>query len=87
MFSFEQTRVSSFGTLAFTVEAMCAMDGIKIPDFPHRIHPDGTYESICILCLATVATARDLAELYARHKGHVCEPVDWAHDYLPNYPS
>lgn len=63
------------------------MDDIRVPDFPHKINPDGTYESICILCLATVATAKNLAELYAHHLDHVCESVVWAHDYLPNHPS
>ncbi len=59
----------------------------EIPDFPHRINPDGTYESICILCLATVATAKDLAALHARHKDHACQPFVWTNGYLPNHPS
>jgi hypothetical protein len=63
------------------------MDDSETPDFPHRINADGTYESICILCFATVAAAQNLAELRDRHKVHVCQPVVWAHDYLPSYPS
>ena len=59
----------------------------ETPVIPHRVRPDGTYESICILCLATVAQGRDLDELQARHKDHVCNEVVWAHDYLPNHPS
>jgi hypothetical protein len=63
------------------------MVDIKVRDIPHRIRPDGMYESICILCLATVATAKSLEELQAPHEAHVCHPVVWMRDYLPNYPS
>jgi hypothetical protein len=63
------------------------MVDVKRSEIPHRIRPDGMYESICILCLATVASANSLEELHARHEGHVCRPVVWAKDYLPNCPS
>lgn len=34
-----------------------------IPFFPHRRHKDGTIQSICLKCLATVAISRDESEL------------------------
>jgi hypothetical protein len=81
-----RTEVFSFGILSFDVEASVTNDTM-VSDLPHRINPDGIYESICILCLATVATGRNLEELRARHKDHVCNSVEWANDYLPSCPS
>jgi hypothetical protein len=43
--------------------------------FPHRVNLNGTHDSICRVCLATIATVKreaDLAEFEARH---VCDPV------------
>jgi hypothetical protein len=45
------------------------------PSFPHRRNPDGTYDSICTLCLATVATAQWEEQLYPRELAHVCDPT------------
>ena len=86
MFFFEQIRELTFASLICTQPSECAMDDIIYPDFPHRIAPDGSYEAICILCLATVATAKDMHELKARHNDHVCQSVEWAKNYLPNRP-
>ena len=44
-------------------------------EFPHRRNRDGTYDSICPACLATVATAQTEAELRARERVHLCDPV------------
>jgi hypothetical protein len=63
------------------------MDDVEVMDLPHRINADGIYESICILCLATVAQGRSLEELRSRHQDHICDSVVWANDYLPSYPS
>jgi len=43
--------------------------------FAHRINANGTHDSICRGCFATVASVRDEAEL-AQHEGdHVCDPL------------
>jgi hypothetical protein len=44
------------------------------PFFPHRRNPDGTFDSICLKCLLTIANARTEAELQKYDKDHVCNP-------------
>jgi hypothetical protein len=48
------------------------MDTTHVPCFPHRLNADGTYDSICNRCFATVATASTPDELHAFDAGHVC---------------
>ena len=43
--------------------------------FPHRRNDDGTYESMCTTCLATVAKRSDESELLEFELDHVCDPV------------
>ena len=40
--------------------------------FPHRHNPDGTYDSICTQCFATVATAPEQSALLAHEVAHIC---------------
>ncbi len=40
--------------------------------FPHRLNWDGSYDSICLKCFATVATTRTESELTAHDKNHAC---------------
>jgi|HubBroStandDraft_1064217.scaffolds.fasta_scaffold08867_3 hypothetical protein len=44
--------------------------------FPHRHNSNGTVDSICTECFATVATALDESELSTRESAHVCDPVN-----------
>jgi len=46
------------------------------PSFPHRYNSDGSYDSICTVCLATIATAQNEWELARYESAHVCEPLD-----------
>jgi hypothetical protein len=48
---------------------------LPLPVFPHRQNRDGSFDSICLKCLLTVASVRMEAELAAREKNHVCEPL------------
>jgi hypothetical protein len=43
--------------------------------FPHRHNIDGSHDSICTACLATVAQRRDESELLEFESRHVCDPV------------
>jgi hypothetical protein len=43
--------------------------------FPHRRNADGSYDSICIVCLATVASVLKEEQLYLRESAHVCDPL------------
>lgn len=45
------------------------------PKFAHRLNLDGTTDSICFRCIATVATAHDEGELLRYEHHHTCDPV------------
>jgi hypothetical protein len=47
---------------------------MNAPSFPHRLDSDGIYHSICIKCLATVATAKVESDLSVAEQEHICEP-------------
>jgi hypothetical protein len=40
--------------------------------FPHRQNPNGTYDSICIVCFATVGSGECEDELEPIERSHVC---------------
>jgi hypothetical protein len=40
--------------------------------FPHRQNSDGTYDSICIVCFATVGSGECEGELERIERNHVC---------------
>lgn len=42
--------------------------------FAHRVNRDGTIDSICRDCFATVATVEREADLANAEKDHVCSP-------------
>jgi hypothetical protein len=44
-------------------------------NFPHRINRDGSYDSICSVCLITIACVRDEEELQQHEHSHVCNPM------------
>jgi hypothetical protein len=41
--------------------------------FPHRHNDDGSHDSICLGCFATVATVQDEAQLSIHEIAHVCD--------------
>jgi hypothetical protein len=59
------------------------------PSFPHRHNANGTHDSICTVCLATVATVQNESELARFESTHVCEPANLylASRLLPPRPS
>jgi hypothetical protein len=42
--------------------------------FPHRRNKDGSFDSICLKCLLTVASTRVEEDLKPYDKYHVCNP-------------
>jgi hypothetical protein len=44
------------------------------PSFPHRRNTDGSFDSICLKCLLTVANARNEADLTEHEQYHVSIP-------------
>jgi hypothetical protein len=44
------------------------------PFFPHRRKRDGSFDSICLKCLLTIANARNEADLATHDRRHVCAP-------------
>jgi hypothetical protein len=45
-------------------------------NFPHRENPDGTWDSICIQCLRTVASSVRESDLAEGEDSHFCDPLD-----------
>jgi hypothetical protein len=41
--------------------------------YPHRHNADGSFDSICITCFATIAKATDEAALFEQEKNHSCD--------------
>ena len=46
----------------------------KVTWFPHRHNPNGSWDSICSRCMATVATMDVEADLRLRETAHICSP-------------
>jgi hypothetical protein len=42
------------------------------PIFPHRLNPDGYFDSICPTCFLTVSAKRNETELAMDESNHVC---------------
>ena len=55
--------------------------------YPHRRNRDGSFDSICLICLATVAAGRSEPELVELEKVHVCNLGFLADQrgYIPPY--
>ena len=51
-----------------------AMDPVTRPVFAHRQNKEGTVDSICMKCFATVALSLREAEIEQREQGHRCDP-------------
>jgi hypothetical protein len=43
------------------------------PFFPHRRNPDGSFDSICLSCLLTIASHKTEDELVLAEINHVCQ--------------
>lgn len=43
--------------------------------FYHRQNKEGSYDSICTVCMTTVATVRNEEGLCPRELVHVCNPI------------
>jgi hypothetical protein len=46
-----------------------------LKSFPHRHNADGSHDSICTACFATVAKVRNEDDLTNFESAHLCEPV------------
>ncbi len=44
------------------------------PFFPHRRNTDGSFDSICLKCLLTIAHERNEGDLAKYERYHVCNP-------------
>lgn len=49
------------------------------PKFTHRLNSDGTVDSICHQCFATIAKAAQESDLCVQERLHSCNPatVEW----------
>jgi hypothetical protein len=48
------------------------MTNLRPESYPHRRKLDGSFDFICLKCLATIATSSDETEREAHEKEHVC---------------
>jgi hypothetical protein len=67
---------------ALPLPARCDMANDPRKFYPHRQNPDGSIDSICLRCFATVASAMDVSELHSYDKAHVCDATSIAHRNL-----
>jgi hypothetical protein len=58
-----------------------------IPFFPHRRHKDGTFQSLCLKCLATVGIHRSEAVLVELEAAHQCGGVSSAKESKMTIPA
>ena len=63
------------------------MADIRTPNYPHRQNPDGSFDSICPACFATVANAKDVTELNIYEKKHICDGAFLADRGVFGHPS
>jgi len=42
--------------------------------YPHRQNRDGSFDSVCLKCFATIANAKEVTELRSYETEHVCIP-------------
>lgn len=66
---------SSISSARLTNLTRYAMALSREPFYPHRRKSDGSFDSICMNCLLTIASSRDEQELVAAEKVHVCQTV------------
>ena len=45
----------------------------RLRTFPHRLNRDGSFDSICLKCFATIANTITETELKARENIHTCD--------------
>jgi hypothetical protein len=50
--------------------------------YPHRHNFNGTYDSICLICFATVATTKTEPELAVYDRRHICDDLLLAERHL-----
>ena len=49
------------------------MPALRDTPFPHRRNPDGSYDSICVVCFATVGSSKTEDELEIAEQDHTCD--------------
>ena len=49
------------------------VDPLSSEDYAHRKNEDGTFDSICLYCFRTIASAKDESDLGVREKRHSCD--------------
>ena len=55
------------------------MDSQLTHRFPHRHNSDGSHDSICVNCYATVASVDNEGDLAQREQDHVCDLILLGH--------
>ena len=66
------TDRNNVGGAALEQERDPIMTNTRTEFYPHRHKLDGSFDSICLNCLATIFTSNNETELEAHEKEHVC---------------
>jgi hypothetical protein len=62
------------------------MDSQHVSHYTHRPNSDGSFDSICHGCFATVASVINESELAQHEHTHVCNPF-WSHQSDERHPA
>jgi hypothetical protein len=73
MFNFAHPLQNNRFPVIYPKSEKALMKVLRGPFFPHRLNRDGSYDSICLACLATVGCGT-LEELAKSDEEHVCDP-------------
>jgi hypothetical protein len=71
-----EERIVKLSLHNFLAHPGCALRGvmtdIRLVIYPHRRKLDGSFDSICLNCMSTVANSMDETELVKFDNAHVC---------------
>ena len=95
---FEQAAARTLSSTSIDMQAFekrPSMASRTLLAFRRRHNEDGTWDSICLRCFRTAASARDASRLPLLQSNHTCDPLDlhaWMSDRkqcglnLPQHP-
>jgi hypothetical protein len=66
-------RLWPIQTIPSAIPRLDSVDGKYGHYCPHRRKRDGTFDSFCLTCLATIANAKTEGELVEHDQNYICE--------------
>ena len=75
----DQTVAGTSPTLELET-CMAGQMSDNVTVYPHRRNEEGSYDSICRECFATVVRGKEESELSAYEEAHICDPIHMLSD-------